>query len=335
MGFVEIAPGVRASSSVKREFLNSIDTVVFDIDGVLLNVIGSFREVVSHTVQFYFTSILQFEGSKTLIQPLENELFKLAGKFNNDWDLTYAVVLFYLWKSVRLGARNIDIIRTEGLSLEEFTKKIKQMGGGLEQARNLLFTELDDDSKAHILKEYDQEKIWHIFQEFYCGKDLCPVMYGIEACYAMPEQGMVRKETRIIRPELLDKLIECSKHIGCVTGRVWNEAEVVLRLRGILEYFEREYTITEDLGIAKPDPTGLVRLSSKFGTQRGIFIGDTLDDLGTVRNFRKLGLEAEFIFCAVSTGAHQEQTWDIFEEAGADIVARDVNAVLEVLCNEA
>lgn len=123
MGFVEIASGVRASSLLERDFLRSIDTVVFDIDGVLLDVIGSFREVVSRTVQFYFTDILEFEGSKTLIQPLENELFKLAGKFNNDWDLTYAVVLFYLWKSVRLGIRNIDIIRTEGLSLEEFPGK--------------------------------------------------------------------------------------------------------------------------------------------------------------------------------------------------------------------
>lgn len=330
--FVEIAQGVQADKRLTREFLTSIDTVVFDIDGVLLYVIGSFREVVSHTVQFYFTNILGFEGSKTLIQPVENELFKLAGKFNNDWDLTYAVVLFYLWKSKRLKTRNIDVMRTEGMSLEDFTGEIKRMGGGLEQAKSFLFAGLEEEEKEETLREYDQEKIWHIFQEFYCGKDLAPVMYGIEARYTDVSEGLIQKETRIINPQLLDKLAGCSKNIGCLTGRVRKEAEVVLELKGILKYFRPEYMITEDLGIVKPDPAGLVCLSQAFGTRRGIFIGDTLDDLGTVKNFRELELEPEFIFCAVSTGAHQEQTWDIFEQAGADIIARDVNAVLELLC---
>jgi HAD superfamily phosphatase len=333
--FVQMAPGVRVSSQLTRDLLNSIDTVIFDVDGVLLNVIGSFREVVSNTVQFYFTNILGYKGSEILIHPRENELFKLAGKFNNDWDLTYAAVLFYLWKSVKLNTQNIDIMRLNGLSLEEFTINVKHMGGGLEQAEKFLLLRLGNDEKAQVLSKYDKEKIWYIFQEFYCGKDLAPVMYGIEARYAMVEHGLVENEIRIIKPELLDKLMECAKNIGCLTGRVWNEAKVVLELKGILKYFKREYTITEDMGIAKPDPEGLVRLTHEFDIKRGIYIGDTLDDLNTVKNFRGLGMDAEFVFCAVSTGAHQEDTWDIFKNAGADIIASDVNAVLEILlCSE-
>ena len=53
--FVQMAPGVRVSPIDTRS-LNSIDTVIFG-DGVLLNVIGSFREVVQYG-SVLFTNIL-------------------------------------------------------------------------------------------------------------------------------------------------------------------------------------------------------------------------------------------------------------------------------------
>ncbi len=42
--------------------LPKIDTIIFDIDGVLIDVRLSFRKTICETVQFYFKQILHFEG---------------------------------------------------------------------------------------------------------------------------------------------------------------------------------------------------------------------------------------------------------------------------------
>ena len=83
--------------------ISQVDTLVFDIDGVLMDVRDSFGKAVCQTVQFYFKEILRFQGSQNLINSEEVKYFKMAGGFNNDWNLTSAVVLFYLMKAIKFN----------------------------------------------------------------------------------------------------------------------------------------------------------------------------------------------------------------------------------------
>ena len=56
-----------------RDRISQVDTLVFDIDGVLIDVQDSFKKAVCQTVQFYFKEILHFQGSQNLINPEEIE----------------------------------------------------------------------------------------------------------------------------------------------------------------------------------------------------------------------------------------------------------------------
>src|SRR5665648_989490 len=118
--------------------ISEVDTLVFDIDGVLIDVRDSFMKAVCQTVQFYFKEILGFQGSQGLINPKEIVYFKTAGGFNNDWDLTSAVVLFYLMKARENNLKDVDELRSLKPDIKTFTTKMLSPGGGLAKVIDLI-----------------------------------------------------------------------------------------------------------------------------------------------------------------------------------------------------
>jgi HAD superfamily phosphatase len=58
--------------------------ILFDMDGVLVDVTDSYRKAIQETVGF-------FTGKKA--QPEEIQKLKEHGGYNNDWDLTEAILL--------------------------------------------------------------------------------------------------------------------------------------------------------------------------------------------------------------------------------------------------
>lgn len=62
---------------------NEKGILLFDIDGVLVDVSNSYREVIKQTAEFF---------TKTLVTPEEIQSYKEKTGFNNDWDLTCAII---------------------------------------------------------------------------------------------------------------------------------------------------------------------------------------------------------------------------------------------------
>lgn len=63
--------------------MNNVKAVLFDMDGVLVDVSASYRKAIQQTVQF-------FTGTEASL--LEIQQFKEQGGYNNDWDLTEAIL---------------------------------------------------------------------------------------------------------------------------------------------------------------------------------------------------------------------------------------------------
>lgn len=57
--------------------------ILFDIDGVLVDVSNSYREAIKQTAEF-------FTNTKVFSQEIQS--YKEKTGFNNDWDLTYAII---------------------------------------------------------------------------------------------------------------------------------------------------------------------------------------------------------------------------------------------------
>ena len=74
-----------------------MDVLIFDMDGVLIDVSRSYRKTIQRTIQIYLETCLGFTGSRgSWATNEEISLFKSVGGFNNDWDLTSGVLLYLL-----------------------------------------------------------------------------------------------------------------------------------------------------------------------------------------------------------------------------------------------
>jgi phosphoglycolate phosphatase-like HAD superfamily hydrolase len=105
--------------------LSSITKIIFDFDGVLVQTSQSYRQTIKKIVDYYFLEILGLEGEKGKLATLGDiQKFKDTGLYNNDWNLSYAIITYYL----AILMRKLQQKRV----LQDFTK----------QFSNIQFTEL-------------------------------------------------------------------------------------------------------------------------------------------------------------------------------------------------
>lgn len=76
--------------------LRDIDTIIFDCDGVLIDVRESYMKTIPETVAYIIKEITGFPFPKKLVSSEIIHSFKKCGGFNNDWDLVYAILVFIL-----------------------------------------------------------------------------------------------------------------------------------------------------------------------------------------------------------------------------------------------
>jgi HAD superfamily phosphatase len=303
-----------------------IDTVVFDMDGVLLDISGSIRVVNILAPAFYLREVLGWSASDEILTSADIEAYKHAGKFNDDWDLTYAITLLYLVKGVRDGSTDGDGLNKVSPTHVEFAGMLAARGGGPVVAEELLLSPLPgenidfDDVRAL----YNKAEIKRVFQEMLAG-DLCPRMYGF-AAQLYHGRGYIYNDRCLLDHALLPH----SKKIGMQTGRTYEEAVIGREFCQLEAILPDNLCVTKRDGFHKPEPGGLELLASRLGTSAGgIYIGDTLDDMRTVRNLNALGATPPFLAALVLTGPAGASNEALFRREGADLIAADVNEVLQ------
>jgi HAD superfamily hydrolase (TIGR01548 family) len=284
-----------------------VDAVVLDIDGVLVDVADSYRRAIIESVDRVCGKTIDRDAV---------QLFKDAGGFNNDWELTDAAALYVL-------------ARREGLAMDvaTFTDRIAEAGGGLEAAKAVA-GDLPSVAQARVRDQWDTDRLRETFQALYLGEDLYRELEGGEP--PLSASGYIHDEPTLVEPETIADLTE-RFDVGVLTGRPAAEAEIALERVGLSVPEDRQFTM-DDWEEGKPHPRALVELAERFDAERVAFAGDTLDDVRTARNADETDTSRVYYGIGVLTGGLTgEDGRRKFAENGADAVVDDVNELVGLL----
>ena len=300
-----------------------LDSIIFDIDGVLIDVDESIQMAHQQAAALYFGA-LGWRNCESMVEPSDVDAFKLAGGFNSDWDAAYAWLLLYLFKSGRYASQDGEVLKSASPTIAEFTAELAKRGGGLESAVEAMRERCSAEEWANLEARWDRSGLQRLFIESYSG-DLCSEVYGFEA-KTVTGPGLILRDKPILEPRFLPDSIK----LGIATGRTAGETTVGLTLMGWSDLFPAEAIVSEDDGFKKPDP-GIMKLAvERLGARRPMFIGDTPDDLLAVRRFNETcrrDAGGTMLACMVLTGLGWAAK-DGFIAEQADMIADNVNAAL-------
>ena len=305
-----------------KEQLNSVDSIIFDCDGVLIDITESYDLTIKKTVDY----VLKEFGNISDSIPITSEIidgFKATGGFNDEVDLAYAAILAIY------GANNIDenqrdfIFRVIQNSDETGIKSVEKF---LENICDIseIKTKLDYPGK------HGENPLYLIFDQLFYGPILFSKLFNKESIFS--EKGLIENDKVIVNTELISQLKKkFNEKISIVTGR--GLESIRYPLKDLLNEFNLSNSFfleDEPRELAKPNPDSLIRSISGMNSQCCLYVGDSFEDFIMAKKSTDAGKKT--IFCGIiGTSKDPQKKLKLFEEKDALIVLDSINLLPKVL----
>ena len=300
--------------------------LLFDLDGTLIDVSGSYDFAVMQTVRLYCERVAGLTVEGDLAGYAELATLRSAGGFNNDWDLAAGLTI---WALDQYGGGGPGVAINDAVyrDLPSAIDGVRRAGGGL-----VGLGEFVEQSSVRMVghggSTIHTSRTVHIFQEVYLGEQFRAV-YGLTNEY-WHGPAACRRERPLPSGSVLEELARRGSQ-GIVTGRPRIEADLAVSM--LSEWLSPKVVVSDDdlidaSGRHRPEwrkPAGeplqmaLERIGGAGG-EVAIYLGDLPDDVVAVQNARSLtGRRIYSIGCAYGAadpGARAE----LLRSVGADRV---------------
>lgn len=323
MTLKEIESGITINLE-KIKKIKKLDSVVFDCDGVLIDVSNSYNQTIKKTVDFILKKMTQVKES-ILVTTEMIEGFKDTGGFNDEVDVTYALILAVVAAMKRNEPYSNFVFKV--------IRNADQTGiKSVEKYLDTINVDVCDIKKklAYPGTKF-QNPLSSIFDEMFYGSELFYQLYKRKPQF-FDGLGLIENDIVLLNNYVVRKLHErFGKRIAIVTGRGFLSAKH--SLKDLLTGFDLKnsrFLEDEPREFAKPNPQSLLSAIKGMSGNYLLYVGDSMEDYIMAQKADESGIPT--IFCGVyGTSKDPEAKKALFESHNADIIVKSIDQIPKTL----
>ncbi|MGY5147037.1 MAG: HAD-IA family hydrolase [Candidatus Nitrosopumilus sp. bin_7KS] len=306
----------------KIQILNKIDSIIFDCDGVLIDITKSYDLTIIKTTRYVLEHLAKINSSIDVDFKIIDG-FKSTGGFNDEVDLTYAAIISLVAaKKLEKDPTNFifDVIKNSDST-------------GIVSVEKYIEDQIDiSDIKKQLSYPgtHHDNPLYQIFDQIFYGPELYEKLFNNTSNFSEP--GLIEQDDVLLNDILFKKLQKkFDSKIAMVTGR--GKKSVSYSLKSLLEKFNLDNSMfleDEPRELAKPNPKSLLNSIKGMNCTSTLYVGDSMEDFIMAKRTSDLGHKTTF--CGiVGTSKNPQEKLELFERNDAILVLDSINLLPKVL----
>ena len=321
MTLTQKSEGIYIDDSVVDE-LNNIDSIIFDCDGVLIDITKSYDSAIIQTTQYVLENFAKINDAINVDFKIIDG-FKSTGGFNDEVDLAYAAILS-LTAAKKLGKEQtsfiFDVIKNANSS-------------GISSVETYLENQVDISEIKNQLSypgTHHTTPLYEIFDQLFYGPELYQKLFGKPSKFSEP--GLIEQDDIILNNQLIEKLQKkFGSKIAMVTGR--GKESVSYTLKELMQKFDlknSKFLEDESRELAKPNPKPILDSIKGISGSLTLYVGDSMEDFIMAKKATEMG--SKIIFCGIiGTSKNPQEKLELFQRNEAILVLDSINLLPKVL----
>ncbi len=304
------------------EDLISADGIIFDCDGVLIDITKSYDLAIDKTVQYVLENFFQITNNIEIDSKIIDG-FKASGGFNDEVDLTYASILSLV------AAKKLN--KDQYKFIFDVISNADSSGISSIQKYIETFVDISDiKNKLSYPGTHKDNPLYKIFDQIFYGPELYLKLFKQPSQFL--ESGLIKNDIVILNKSLIEKLVKkFPSKPSIVSGR--GKESVKHSLKQLLDDFDLENSLfleDEPRELAKPNPESLIRSTNGMNCKCCIYVGDSIEDFIMAKKVSAQGCKV--IFCGIiGTSKNPEEKLKLFQNSGVMLVLESIDLLPKVL----
>ena len=304
------------------QILNKIDAIIFDCDGVLIDITKSYDLAIIQTTRYVLEHLAKINSSLDIDFKIIDG-FKSTGGFNDEVDLTYAAIISLVAaKKLEKNPTSFifDVIKNSDstgiISVEKYLETL---------------TDISDIKKQLSYPGIHHDNLlYQIFDQLFYGPDLYQKLFNQTSKFS--ESGLIEQDDVLMNDNLMKRLIKkFDLKIAMVTGR--GKESVRYSLKSLLSKFDLQNSMfleDELRELAKPNPKSLINSIQGMNSACSLYVGDSMEDFIMAKKTTDSGHKT--IFCGIiGTSKDPQAKLKLFEKNNAILVLDSIHQLPKVL----
>jgi len=304
------------------DIFDGIDNIIFDCDGVLIDITKSYDLAIIKTTQYVLQHFSKINNSINVDFKIIDG-FKSTGGFNDEVDLAYAAIL------------SLTVANKLKKDPTEFIFNVIKNS----DSNGIITVEKYLDSQTDISKIENQLSypgthhdniLYQIFDQIFYGPELYKKLFDKDSKFSEP--GLIEQDDVIINNSLLELLEKkFNSKTAMVTGR--GKESVNYSLKEMLGKFNLKNSVfleDESRDLAKPNPKPLLDSIKGMNGKSTLYVGDSMEDFIMAKRVTEIGNKTTF--CGIiGTSKNPQEKLELFEKNEAVLVLDSIHLLPKVL----